>query len=287
MSSNTSKIKNRDAHIPPALRRRLEKLQHIGHDGGIISPHRSMLTLPMHPGRFMPALLIALLLFAILIINLAWLDAFWAWLLQFMLGVFEMDNEIGAFGFNIGEWVFQVPYLLISAGAPTGEEWITGIILVVVVLLISFVLPDALLPIAYLLRALAFIQSYALVFFAFFPDSFPYNLAGYHAVMMLAGLVFMLLVPLVFGFIYYIFDLDLSKKLGLTVCTLVHLWLFIPIHYFAHVLIIHKYSLLYLPTLFLMFGLMLEVFILIAFYSWGMSWQGSLYEEEPLHSLNQ
>ena len=54
-------------------------------------------------------------------------------------------------------------------------------------------------------------------------------------------------------------------------------------HQSAKILSCQKF--LYLPALFLMFGLMLEVFILIAFYSWGMSWRGSLYEDEQPHTL--
>lgn len=57
---------------------------------------------------------------------------------------------------------------------------------------------------------------------------------------------------------------------------MLHLWILIPMQYVAHAYLIHTFSLLYMPVLFLMFGLMIDVFVFIAFYAWGMSWEGAL-----------
>jgi hypothetical protein len=38
-------------------------------------------------------------------------------------------------------------------------------------------------------------------------------------------------------------------------------------------------SLVVMPVLFLMFGLVLDVMIFVAFYGWGMSWDGVLGQE--------
>ena len=45
--------------------------------------------------------------------------------------------------------------------------------------MISFLLPKRMLPIAYLLRALVFIQTVSLVYFAFLGGHFPYTVQGY------------------------------------------------------------------------------------------------------------
>ena len=39
-----------------------------------------------------------------------------------------------------------------------------------------------------------------------------------------------------------------------------------------HVWLIHQGSLLLQPVLFLVFGLLVEILVLVAFYGWGMSW---------------
>jgi hypothetical protein len=97
--------------------------------------------------------------------------------------------------------------------------------------------------------------------------------------MMLAGLFFVGIIPIIYGLIYYIFDETLVKKVWLTLLTMGHLLLVIPLQFFAHAYLIHKFSLMYMPVLFLMFGLMIDVFILIAFYSWGMSWKGATHPQ--------
>ena len=277
MSSNISKIRETHAHISPELRQRVENLRNIGHFGGLISPHRALLTLPKNPGDFIPAIIMAIVLFFIYLFALEYIFVAWSWILEWCSNLFSMDIKQGSFGFEMGIFNIYAPYLNLGAATPTNIEWSAGIVIAVITLLISFFLPDRFIPLAYLLRALVLIQTISIIYFLFFANYFPYNLAGYHAVMMLAGLIFVGLIPLIYGLIYYIFDETLVKKLWLTVLTMFHLLLLIPLQYFAHAYLIHTFSLMYMPVLFLMFGLMIDVFILIAFYSWGMSWEGALY----------
>lgn len=284
MSSNISKIQESHKHISPELRSRVEKLRNIGHFGGTISPHRALLTLPMHPSEYIPAIIMALSIFFIYLFALEYIFVAWSWMLEWCSNLFNMKLSQGSFGFEVGMFNIYVPYLKIGAATPTNAEWAIGLIIAALVLLISFFLPDRFIPFAYLLRALVFIQTISIVYFLFFSNYFPYSLASYQAVMMLAGLIFIGLVPIIYGLIYYIFDETLVKKLWLTTLTMSHLLLLIPVQYFAHAYLIHQFSLMYMPILFLMFGLMIDVFILIAFYSWGMSWAANIHPHLKEHS---
>ena len=284
MSSNISKIQESHKHISPALRRRVERLRNIGHFGGTISQHRALLTLPMSPADYIPAIILAVAIFFIYLFALEYVFNAWSWILEWCSNLFHMELKQGSFGFEVGIFNIYVPYLKIGAATPSNTEWAIGVIIVALVLLISFFLPDRFIPFAYLLRALVFIQTISIVYFLLFSNYFPYSLASYQAVMMLAGLIFIGLVPIIYGLIYYIFDEILIKKLWLTLLTMSHLLLLVPLQYFAHAYLIHEYSLMYMPILFLMFGLMIDVFILIAFYSWGMSWKADIHPHQKERS---
>ena len=280
MSSNISKIKESHSHISPELRKRVEKLRNTGHFGGTISQHRALLTLPMSPKNYVPSIIMAATVFFAYLFALEYVFVAWSWILEWCSNLFNMEIQQGSFGFEVGIFNIYAPYLKLGAATASNFEWSIGVLITVITLLISFFMPDRFLPFAYLLRALAFIQTISILFFLFFSNYFPYSLASYHAVMMLAGLIFIGLIPLIYGLIYYIFDETIVKKLWLTALTMSHLLLLVPLQYFAHAYLIHEFSLMYMPILFLMFGLMIDVFVLIAFYSWGMSWEGTLHPHE-------
>ncbi|MEJ2141920.1 MAG: hypothetical protein P8Y24_06135 [Gammaproteobacteria bacterium] len=279
MSSNISNISEKHAHISPELRHRVEKLTHIGHFGGMISPHRALLTIPMKASEFIPSFITALMLFTIYLFSLEYVFVLWSWILEWCSSLFHLDLNQGRFGLELGIFKIYAPYLHLGAATPSNSQWSLGVIITISSLVISFFLPSRFLPLAYLLRALAFIQVISVCYFLFFSNYFPYSLASYHAVMMLAGLFFVGIIPIIYGLIYYIFDETLVKKVWLTLLTMGHLLLVIPLQFFAHAYLIHKFSLMYMPVLFLMFGLMIDVFILIAFYSWGMSWKGATHPQ--------
>jgi hypothetical protein len=283
VSSNTSN--HLPPHIPAQLKQRVAALRDTGHFGGTISPHRALLTIPLRRRDFLPALSLALLLLIAYIFALHAVAAGWETLLQWCLDLFGYHNtKLANFGFSIGGYNIYTPYVQLGAAVPNGAQWNVAVILTSIILVISLLLPDRLTPLAYLLRALALIHAIAIVYFTFWPQHYPYSLAGYHALMMLAGMAFIAIVPIVYGLTYYIFDVSLVKKLLITLGTMIYLGLVIPLQYFAQVYLIHTFSLLYMPILFLMFGLMIDVFLLIAFYAWAMSRGGKFHPNVDEHA---
>ena len=57
----------------------------------------------------------------------------------------------------------------------------------------------------------------------------------------------------------------------LTVVAMTHLTLFLPLLILLQAMVLQK-SVLFMPLLYIVFGLPVEVLMIIAFYSWGMSW---------------
>jgi hypothetical protein len=138
----------------------------------------------------------------------------------------------------------------------------------------SFFISPELLPWTYLLRFLVIIQGVTLIYFAFAAATFPHDLSGYTVSMMMFSAVLIGLVPLIFGFTYFIFDFTFLQKFALTLLTMAHLALFTPLQYILHVYLLHQ-SILYMSVLYFVFGPFLDVLVFISFYSWGMSWKAS------------
>jgi hypothetical protein len=149
-----------------------------------------------------------------------------------------------------------------------------------VLVLVSLLLPRRYLPVSFFLRIVAFFQGCSQLFFAFWPEAFPYSAGGYIHTMLIAGLMIVPLVPIVLGFTYYLFDFSLSRKIGLTAMLMLHLTLLIPLQYAAHGWIMCHSSLLFLPLLFFVSGLPLNVLVFISFYAWGFSWRNRLQEQQ-------
>jgi hypothetical protein len=63
------------------------------------------------------------------------------------------------------------------------------------------------------------------------------------------------------------------QKLGLTFLAMTYLVIFVPLQYLVHAAMIHTGSLLFMPLLFFAFGIPPQILILIALYSWAMTWQ--------------
>ena len=283
MSLNTSEKLPR--HIPDELKQRIEALHTTGHFGGTISQHRALLTIPLQRREFVSAILLMLLFLVAYIFMLEWVAAGWANILRWCLDLFDYNNvELGSFGFSVANHDFYTPYIQLSAAVPGNAQWDVAVYLTAGILVYSIMLPERYIPLAYLLRALAVILAISIAYFTLWPEHYPYNLAGYHALMMMAGMAFIALVPIVFALTYFIFDISIFKKIALTSAAMLYLGILIPLQYFAHVYLIHEFSLLYMPILFLMFGLMIDVFLLVAFYTWGMSWSGKTHPHTHKHS---
>jgi hypothetical protein len=47
--------------------------------------------------------------------------------------------------------------------------------------------------------------------------------------------------------------------------------MFVPLQVLVHALVLQK-SLLFMPVLYIIFGLPVDILVVIAFYSWGMTW---------------
>jgi len=267
--------------------RRLERIRIRGVKGGVIAPHRSMVGLPWTIWRLFTTLLLVAFGLGILWAAIPWLGQGWQLAFDRARDFLRIDAPLGDQLLSLpGGITLTLPVLAVHTPLPgTGTLWIAGIVSAAL-LLLSFPLPERFTPLKYFLRLIALLEGIAIAFFALRPASFPYQLQDHVFILLTAGLVVMALVPVILGFTLHVFDLALWKKALLTVALLVHLAVFIPLQALVHLAIVLRASAVVMPVLFLLFGLLPDVLIFVAFYGWALSWRGEFERKElvpPVH----
>jgi hypothetical protein len=180
--------------------------------------------------------------------------------------------EIGLAEHHLTRFIrFDIPYLRMEPVPPTAEVWWLTLAVTLALSVATFFLPSRLIPIIYLLRGILIVPATALLFFALLPARFPHTPDRYMQGLVTAGIALISIVPLLFGLTYYIFDFGLLKKAFLTAVTMVHLALFLPLQVLLQALFLQK-TVLFMPVLYIIFGMPVNILIIIAFYSWGMTW---------------
>ena len=166
---------------------------------------------------------------------------------------------------------FAIPYPRMEGIAPDGQMWWSTATVVGLLYAASYLFSKKFTPVTYLLRAVLLIQITALVYFLFFAASFPHSPDSYMEGLVTYQIALISAVPMLFGLTYYVFKFGLIKKIALTVLTMAHLSLFLPLQILLQAIVLQK-SVLFMPMLYIVFGLPLDIFMILAFYSWGMNW---------------
>ena len=166
----------------------------------------------------------------------------------------------------------SLPFVAVEAGSISPTIWLLTLAATIGVFVWTYWFSEDHAPWAYILRALVFIQTSALIYFAFASARFPHDIPTYTMGMLSFGVILIGMIPIVLAFTYYLFDFSLEKKLGITGLVMGHLTLFFPLQYVLQVYILHQ-SILFMPLLYFAFGPFLDVLIFVCFYSWGMSWK--------------
>lgn len=273
MGSLPAGSRSRRGQLPDRAAR-LADLKARGVRGGIIPAHRAMAGLAITRRTILMAALLGLGSAAAVFASLNPLAELWARGFEALVGPLGLPGGVGTrIASVLGLATIQTPYLLAEAGPPSQATWRLVALVAGAVLLLSVVLPQRFTPLRYFLRFAVALQGISLGYFALAPaGSFPYTLESYTGGLLAAGQVVLLLLPVILGFTFYLFDISWTRKLLLTILLIGHLAVLIPLQVAAHAWLISRGSLLLLPVLFLLFGILVQVMVFVAFYGWGMSW---------------
>lgn len=199
----------------------------------------------------------------------------WRWMLEALRVPLGLPGVVSTRVVEIGPIGVAIPFYTAVAHWPAALDLRTGWILTALLAGAGMLLRGRYTPLAYFLRALAVIQLTAQVWFSLADPPFTYALSQYVAGLLVCGVVILLLAPILVAGTYFIFDFPLSQKLLLATMLLVHLAVFLPLQAVVHAYVIYRGSLLTMPVLFLVFGVLLDVFVYVALYGWGMSWRSA------------
>jgi hypothetical protein len=200
----------------------------------------------------------------------------YARLFEIALAWLHLPTNVGVYRVSIARVLtIPVPYPMLEAPWPASWHWLAVSGATLAALVLSFALPARLLPLRYLLRFGAMVQTVSLVWFWFGEPPFRYPLPYYLAGFLTVGLAVLALVPVVLGFVFYVFDHSLPRQVGLTLLVLGHLAVLLPLQVLLHGTLAYQFSALVQPTLFFLFGLLLQVLVFVALYGWAMSWRGT------------
>lgn len=238
----------------------------------MIVQHRALGRIQLRRSEPLLAALLALGGLAACVGILPHVAGLWRWMFRVAHAALELPGSVGIQTYDVGVTRFALPYIQAALPAPSRVLLLVGAIITMCLVLLSFVLRRWHLPLRYLIRAVALVQATALLFFAFSPRGLPYDIGDYAVLVLESGLVLIALVPVLFGFALYVFDLGLWRKVALTVLTAGHLVLIVPLLVMVHVYLAMQISGVVLPVLYLFAGIPLGVLLVIAFYGWGMSW---------------
>jgi hypothetical protein len=253
--------------------RRIDALRDRGFRGGRIAPHRAMIGLEVTWTLAIDLIVLPLMFTVAMFALLDPLMAAWRSFFALVAGPLGLPTAMGTRLFEIGPLAVPIPYFTAPGFWPEARDLQTGWLFTGVLAGVGMLLRGRLLPVGYFLRAVAVIQLSAQLWFWLAPPPLIYTLPDYVSGLLVCGVIMLLLAPFLVAFTFHIFDFVLWQKLMMATLLLGHLAVLLPLQAAVHVWIIHHGSFLTLPVLFFLFGPLLDVFVYVALYGWGMSWR--------------
>lgn len=255
------------------LPRDLEEIRHRGWRGERIIPHRAFARLRLTRGRIAESAGLALLGTGSWIAALPLVGRLWSFIFAFWSTHLDLKSNVTPVPQVWGPHIhFILPTFGLAAGSASGLTWFITAAVTVVAFGGTFLFGDEAVPWAYLVRGFCLLQATALIYFAVASAHFPHDLPSYTISMLFFSCILIGLVPLMYGFTFYVLNFTLTQKISLTLLTMSHLVLFVPQQYMLHVYVLHK-SVLFMPVMYFCFGPFLDILAFVGFYSWGMSWR--------------
>jgi hypothetical protein len=241
--------------------------------GAIIPMHHAFKTLRFGLMSKLSVLMLPVLFCILVWIGADWVADVWTGILRYWMGMLYENGDIAFQQMQVVGKTINIPHPLLEAAIPTPTAVWISLIASLVLFWLSLFLPQSIMPFVYLIRAGLLVHMSASIYFIFTPDSFPYDIQTYVAAALTMGLYMMFLIPLVLTAVFYIFDFPLLWKVFITFATLAFMLIAIPHQYLLHAFFIHSGTYLFMPVLYFLFGVLLDVLMFIAFYSIGMSYQ--------------
>jgi hypothetical protein len=229
--------------------------------------HRSLRRLDIGPRTVVEMLAVAVLLTTAVVLARPALMQLWQQLILWWAARLDVPLAL------VDEVVRQEWTLGDAAGSLVPGP-LTGVVTAAVVMgtfASTFWMGDRLLPVKYLLRIVCVLQASALVFFMAVPSQFPYTVGGHLQAMLDAGFDVMLALPTLLALGWAVLRVPLWQKFAYPALLVAYFGVMVPHKALLHVLVLQHFSILFMPLMYLCFGLVFDVMVFVALYSWLVS----------------
>ncbi len=264
-SSNLDAIRNR-AHKVAITTLAREKGRH----GSALS-HRAFGSMVVRPSLLLQMLVLPLVFCAMIlwlqpILMIFWRACILYWSSQLDLPLQPSDRAVGE-GLLALHWTSVDRHL----DVPNQMIWLTTAALCLVAFMLSAKFDKEKLPLKYIVRILCFVQTLALIFFLIAPAQFPYTIMDHVTDIVHVGYVLLCVIPIMLALGFYPLNVHPLVKVLHTLLILAYFVVMIPYQVVLHALILHHFSLLFMPILYICFGATFDVLIFVGLYSWAAS----------------
>ena len=234
--------------------------------------HRSMARYVISPADLITGVMMVILITLIWALAVPAVCELWVRMMDYGIHNLPFHGQLHITEHHIVSFLrFRVPFPSMEPILPDVQVWRATGFVTLAIFVGTFFLPSQWIPVTYLLRGILFVQVTALVYFALIPAEFPHTPDSYLEGLLASGLALISILPLLFGLTFFIFQFSMPQKVLLTMMTMGHLVLFLPLQVLLQALILQK-TVLFMPVLYIVFGMPLDILIIIAFYAWGMTW---------------
>jgi hypothetical protein len=256
------------------LNEKMLEQRFTGVKGTKILKHRALRSMRLSSAALQTAIFLPLFVNVFLWFGLDTITAFWTDLLAYWMDKLGSGYGVAHVQMTIWARELMIPYPAVPTTFPSESYVLTNLIYSTILALFTFMLPRVHMPVIYLMRASLLIHGTSVLFFYFFPDSFPYDLGSYIAGMMALGLYLLGLIPVLMALLYYVLDFPLWRKLVVTALMMGYFIVLFPCQYMLYSLMLASWTMLYMPLLYIMFGPLLNTLMFVCWYSWAMTWRG-------------
>lgn len=249
------------------------RLHQRGHRGGAIGQHRSIRSLRLPLRRVAEGVAVALAFSGLLVLLQPAIAQAWGQAMVWWMQALQIPAQFAPPTMDELQ-LFSMPVAVVDVQLTGNSPLALALHAVVAALLWQAAawLPDHARPGAYLLRFAVLIHVSAVLFFAFWPGSFPHSAARHVGGGLRQVWALMLVTPWLHLATFHLFPFRTWQRLAVTAVSLAYLVVLGPLLYASHAALLALLGMVAMPLLHLLFGVMVPILGLVALYGWAMSW---------------
>ncbi len=248
----------------------LERLRFQSWNGNTLLMHRSLHFLNFK--KFDITVLIGIPVISNLLLAYFWMDVqlFFMGAMYFFLHPIVNDLMFGLQQLPLLEKQLYIP--LIDSFSPSSRDWWSGFFFAGIMIILAHWDYKYWIPVRYTLGFFGYLQLSANFFFAFNIDGGQQSSLDYLSDAMTASTYWLWISPWVFSIIFNIFPFPLIHKIRISALCSVFLIISFPVQYAFQAFILHYYSSIWIPILFFVASVPLNILASVCFYAMGMAW---------------